>query len=55
MNFLLLGTDLFHFNGVNYLVIADYYSEFALVTKIPIHFTAQSVVDNARNPSKGGE
>ena len=41
-----LGTDLFQFDGDNYLVIADYYSKFPFVTKMPIHCTAKAVVDS---------
>ena len=44
----LLGTDLFQFDWDNYLVIADNYSKFPLVTKMPIHCTAKAVADNTK-------
>ena len=39
-----LGTDLFSFHGNNYLIVADYYSKFPLVRKLPTPCTSQAVV-----------
>jgi transposase InsO family protein len=39
-----LGTDLFHFNGDNYLIVADYYTKFPVVRQMPSRCTSQSVV-----------
>jgi hypothetical protein len=40
-----LGTDLFHLNGEDYLIISDYYSKFPLVKKIRGKSTSQAIVD----------
>ena len=40
-----LGTDLFFFEGENYLIIADYYSKFFFVRKIAGQCTSQAVVN----------
>lgn len=41
----ILGTDLFHYEGNNYLVLADYYSKFPFVRKMPTLCTSQAVVE----------
>ncbi len=40
-----LGTDLFHFEGANYLIVADYmyYSKFPFIRKMPLHCTSEAV------------
>ena len=40
-----LGTDLFEFEGDNYLIIVDYYSKFPFIEKMPVHCTAKAVVE----------
>ena len=40
-----LGTDLFHFEGENYLIVADYYSKFFFVRKVNGQCTSRAVVD----------
>ena len=40
-----LGTDLFEFEGENYLIIVDYYSKFPFIEKMPAHCTAKAVVE----------
>ena len=40
-----LGTDLFHFNGENHLIVADYYSKFFVVRKVPTPCTSTAVVN----------
>jgi hypothetical protein len=39
-----LGTDLFHFNGGTYLIVADYYSKFPFIRKMPENCTSQAVI-----------
>lgn len=39
-----LGTDLFQFNGGTYLIVADYYSKFPFIRKMPEHCTSQAVI-----------
>ncbi|XP_038061713.1 uncharacterized protein K02A2.6-like [Patiria miniata] len=41
----ILGTDLFHFEGNEYLMIADYYSKFPLVHRMPANCTSGAVID----------
>ena len=45
----LLGTDLFFFDGDNYLIIADYYSKNFFIRKMPAHTTSQAVVNATRD------
>ena len=40
----IVGTDLFHFNGSEYLIIADYYSKFPVVRKMPNQFTSGVII-----------
>ncbi len=40
-----LGTDLFEFEGDNYLIIVDYYPKFPFIEKMPVHCTAKVVVE----------
>ncbi len=40
-----VGTDLFFFEGNNYLMVADYYSKFPFVKKMPNHCTSQAVIN----------
>ena len=39
-----VGTDLFYFNGSEYLLVVDYYSKFPFMRKLPKNPTSQSVV-----------
>ena len=39
-----LGTDLFHFNNAEYLIVVDYYSKFPLIRKMPTPCTSHAVV-----------
>jgi transposase InsO family protein len=39
-----VGTDLFHFDGAEYLIIADYYSKFPIIRKINGHSTSAAIV-----------
>ncbi|XP_041453631.1 uncharacterized protein K02A2.6-like [Lytechinus variegatus] len=41
----ILGTDLFHLEGREYLIIADYYSKFPLVRRMPIECTSKAVIE----------
>ncbi|XP_063953999.1 uncharacterized protein K02A2.6-like [Lytechinus pictus] len=41
----ILGTDLFHFEGREYLIIADYYSKFPLVRRMPVECTSKAVIE----------
>ena len=41
----ILGTDLFHFNGREYLIIADYYSKFPFVRRMPVECTSKAVIE----------
>ena len=43
-----LGTDLFFFEGENYLIIADYYSKFFFIRKISGQCTSQIVVNTTK-------
>ncbi|XP_011670764.1 uncharacterized protein K02A2.6-like [Strongylocentrotus purpuratus] len=43
-----LGTDLFHFEGNNYLIIADYFSKFPFIRKMPQECTSAAVVNATR-------
>lgn len=40
-----LGTDLFYFHGTNYLIIADYYSKFPFIRKMPENCSSQTVIN----------
>ena len=40
-----LRTDLFEFEGENYLIIVDYYPKFPFIEKMPAHCTAKAVVE----------
>lgn len=40
----ILGTDLFHLNGGTYLIVADYYSKFPIIRKMPEICTSQAVI-----------
>ena len=40
-----LGTDLFEFEAENYLIIVDYYSKVLFIEKMPVHCTANAVVE----------
>ena len=40
----ILGSDLFSFEGDNYLIVADYYSKFPIVRKMPARCTSHSVI-----------
>ena len=40
-----MGTDLFEFEGENYLIIVHYYSKFPFIEKMPAHCTAKAVVE----------
>ena len=39
-----LGTDLFHFEGSEYLIVADYYSKFPIVRKINGHTMSANII-----------
>ena len=39
-----LGTDLFSFKGENFLIIADYYSKFPFIRKLPVLCTSAAVI-----------
>ena len=39
-----VGTDLFHYNGSEYLIVVDYYSKFPIVKKLPTHYTSGVVI-----------
>ena len=38
-----IRTDLFHLEGENYLIVADYYSKFFMTRKLPGQSTSQAV------------
>ena len=40
----ILGTDLFHFDNKEYLIVADYYSKFPFIRKMPTPCTSHAVV-----------
>jgi len=40
-----LGMDLFHFNGAQYLMVADYYTKFPFIRKMPENCTSQAVIN----------
>lgn len=40
-----VGTDLFHLEGKTYLIIADYYSKFPFIRRMPQPCTSQAVVN----------
>ena len=40
----ILGTDLFHYNNSEYLIVVDYYSKFPFVRKMPTPCTSHAVV-----------
>lgn len=40
-----LGSDLFYFKGTNYLIVADYYSKFPIIKKLPSNCTSYSVIE----------
>ena len=40
----ILGTDLFHYNNSEYLIVVDYYSKFSFVRKMPTPCTRHTVV-----------
>lgn len=40
-----LGTDLFQVGNDQYIIIADYYSKFPLVNKLPAHASSKAVAD----------
>ena len=40
-----VGTDLFSFEGDNFLIIADYYSKFPFVRKLPVPCTSSAVIN----------
>ena len=40
-----VGTDLFFFEGDNFLIVADYYSKFPFIRKLPVPCTSQAVVN----------
>ena len=41
----IIGTDLFALKGAEYLIVADYYSKFPFVRKMPQHCTSQAVIN----------
>ena len=41
----ILGTDLFHFEGRDYLIVADYYSKFPFVRRMPVECTSKAVIE----------
>jgi len=41
----MVGTDLFFFENNSYLIIADYYSKYPYIRKMPTHCTSQAVVN----------
>ena len=40
-----VGTDLFSFKSDNFLIIADYYSKFPFVRKLPVPCTSSAVIN----------
>ena len=42
-----VGTDLFYFDGSEYL-IADYYSKFPIIRKLPVEYTSKGVIDHTK-------
>ncbi|XP_047501218.1 uncharacterized protein K02A2.6-like [Penaeus chinensis] len=44
-----VGTDLFHYGGNDYLIIAGYYSKFPVIRKMPMHVTSQAVIKGLKN------
>ncbi|XP_047502945.1 uncharacterized protein K02A2.6-like [Penaeus chinensis] len=44
-----VGTDLFHYGENDYLIIADYYSKFPVIRKMPLHVTSQAVIKGLKN------
>jgi transposase InsO family protein len=43
-----IATDLFYLNGEEYLLIADYYSKFPFVRKLPKQSTSRSVIEQMK-------
>ena len=41
----MLGTDLFHYEGADYLIIADYYSKFPFIRKLRVNATSSDVIN----------
>ena len=41
----MLGTDLFHFEGADYLIIADYYSKFPFIRKLRVNASSSDVIN----------
>ena len=39
-----IGTDLFHLDGKDFLLMTDYYSKFPFVRRLPINMTSNTVV-----------
>ena len=39
-----LGSDIFQFEGREYLIVADYYSKFPFIRRLPIHATSAAVI-----------
>ena len=48
-----LGTDLFYYEGNQYLLIADYYSKYFMVRKMPAQCTSQAVVNDGAGHGLG--
>ncbi|XP_047484153.1 uncharacterized protein K02A2.6-like [Penaeus chinensis] len=44
-----VGTDLFHYGGNDFLIIAEYYSKFPVIRKMPMHVTSQAVIKGLKN------
>ncbi|XP_037794447.1 uncharacterized protein K02A2.6-like [Penaeus monodon] len=44
-----VGTDLFHYGENDYLIVADYYSKFPIIRKMPIHVTSTAVIKALKN------
>ncbi|XP_063592470.1 uncharacterized protein K02A2.6-like [Penaeus indicus] len=44
-----IGTDLFHYRENDYLIIADYYSKFPVIRKMPMHVTSTAVIKGLKN------
>ena len=40
----IIGTDLFHLDGKDYLLVSYYYSKFPFVRRLPINMTSSTVV-----------
>ena len=44
----IIGTDLFHMDGQTYLAVADYFSKFPIIKRMPEHCTSKAVINSLK-------